>query len=81
MNFELARRNALPSGTCSLCVLCASHEESTPHLFLNCFLVWKIWMKVYGWLEMTTVLPNSVSAHFLQFEVPGVRGKGGRLHP
>lgn len=73
---ELLRRNALPAGTSPTCSLCADDEESISHLFLHCNVGWRIWMKVYNWLGLSTVLCDSVDHHFLQHDVPGVRGKG-----
>lgn len=73
---ELMRRNALLVGISSTCVLCDEKEESIPHLFLHCRVGWRIWMRVYGWLGLSTVLSDMVGHHFLQHDVPGERSKG-----
>lgn len=75
---ELARRNALPGGLNTTCVLCADSEESIAHLFLSCNISWRIWMQVYKWLGMSMVLTNSVSQHFLHHVIPGINGRGSK---
>ncbi|XP_057452342.1 uncharacterized protein LOC130744167 [Lotus japonicus] len=63
---ELAKRRALPVGI-GLDLFCGDHEESCLHLFLECRFAWGIWMRILNWVGISTALPNSLVALFIQF--------------
>lgn len=63
---NLQQRHALSSQADYRCPLCAFHEESPSHLLFSCSVAWKIWMAIYNWIGLSTLLPNTGKKHFLQ---------------
>lgn len=61
---DLARRNSLPANASLECGLCGSVEECCQHLFFDCQVSWRVWMKIYNWLGIQTALPNNAEIHF-----------------
>lgn len=54
---DLARKNVLLVNVALACGLCAIEEEySSQHLFFSCVVAWQVWMKLYGWLGLQTVI-------------------------
>lgn len=73
---DLARRNALPPNSGLECGLCLRVEENCSHLFFECCVSWKVWMRICKWLGVTVVLHKDPKEHFLQFCV--ISGVGSR---
>ncbi|XP_020520359.1 serine carboxypeptidase-like 47 [Amborella trichopoda] len=48
----------IPNG----CVICLSEEESNPHLFIHCSLVYDLWSQVLQLFHLQWVTPPSVTA-------------------
>lgn len=63
----LDRRNALPNGSSTDCVLCEGGYEIGNNLFLTCHTSWKLWSKVCDWLGFFWVVPSTVGEHFMYF--------------
>lgn len=63
---NLRRRGLLNIGAEVSCSLCSLAEETTAHLFFTCAISWKIWVRIYAWLGIQTVLPEEGRLHFLQ---------------
>lgn len=61
---NLLRRNALPPNASPNCVLCNEAVESANHLFLHCFVTWKIWVKLQSWLEVNVITPSNLFSHW-----------------
>ncbi|XP_057444803.1 uncharacterized protein LOC130737050 [Lotus japonicus] len=65
---DLARRHALPANASLACGLCDSDEECSQHLFFNCQVAWRVWMKLYSWLGIQTAMSNGAKMHFYSHE-------------
>lgn len=65
---DLARRHALPINSSLVCGLCAIEDENCQHLFFSCQVSWRVWMKLYDWLGIKTVLLIDAESHFRQHE-------------
>lgn len=63
---NLHKRHIISSQVDLLCPLCTSHEESSSHLLFSCTVAWRVWMAIYNWIGLSTVLPNTGKDHFLQ---------------
>lgn len=48
------------------CVFCNSYPENEEHLFLSCQMIYALWSKVYGWLDIAGVQPLNIHHHFQQ---------------
>ncbi|GKV26427.1 hypothetical protein SLEP1_g35728 [Rubroshorea leprosula] len=42
------------------CMFCHEGEEQLHHILCGCKRVWLVWMKVLGWWEIQSVLPNDL---------------------
>jgi hypothetical protein len=60
------------------CSFCDSFEESENHLFASCLLVWEVWLKVFRWFGVVTVLPHSMVSIFETFRTMRRIRKEGR---
>ena len=75
---NLIRRHILHHNA-QLCVGSCGIMEDINHLFLSCDFFGKIWVGISNWLDFTTVYPNHVVDHFLQFENLGRFSKNIRI--
>lgn len=48
------------------CHFCNSAREETAHILMSCTFSYRMWMQVYNWLGVVTVLPQDLKAHLLQ---------------
>lgn len=48
------------------CVFCNGEIENTDHIFIQCKVAYKVWMKVYGWIGLVVILPSKMSELYLQ---------------
>jgi hypothetical protein len=71
---NLSRRRVLCPPSQSVCVWCHSEAESENHLFATCRVAVEVWVAIYAWLGLTTVVPGCVSLSFETFGFP-FRGK------
>jgi hypothetical protein len=46
------------------CEFCGNSAETCFHLFLHCQVVFELWSKVLGWLEMNFITPQNLFLHF-----------------
>ncbi|XP_058783163.1 uncharacterized protein LOC131657821 [Vicia villosa] len=53
---QLARRGILVEGIETACVFCQSEEETLTHLFAGCSVTLGIWRKVFGWVDLGTIM-------------------------
>jgi hypothetical protein len=72
---NLCRRGVLRSPSQCLCVWCRSEVESETHVFTTCRV--EVWVAIYCWLGLTTVILGSVSLPFETFDFP-FKGKNGQ---
>lgn len=63
---NLARRGLTLTAEQQRCVLCNRAADTELHSFFTCQLVHSLWTKMYGWLDISVVLPSSSFQHFLQ---------------
>ncbi|GKV07275.1 hypothetical protein SLEP1_g19071 [Rubroshorea leprosula] len=70
---NLCKRGIVLSGGDKGCGLCQGGEEHLHHIFCGCKRVWLVWMKVLGWWEIQSVLPNDVFSwvELVVFEISG----------
>lgn len=63
---HLWKRQVLQNVDDTVCPLCNDGVENSDHLFFTCMLSWRVWMWIFNWLGITTVLPEKSQANFLQ---------------
>ena len=61
----LKRGVALPADTC---LLCSCAVETGPHLFFTCVFSWHVWMGIYAWFGVTTVIHYDGLIHYSAFQ-------------
>nr|AFK44834.1 unknown [Lotus japonicus] len=61
---NLRKRSVIQLGTSCLCLLCLDHEESLSHLLFSCRFAWCVWMEVYKWLGVRSVLEEEARTHY-----------------
>ncbi|KAE8681880.1 hypothetical protein F3Y22_tig00111300pilonHSYRG00005 [Hibiscus syriacus] len=44
------------------CPFCKNHEETVQHLFISCFVVWKLWNNITSFWDISLVLPQDPPA-------------------
>ncbi|XP_057425981.1 uncharacterized protein LOC130719376 [Lotus japonicus] len=64
---NLRQRNVLTETSDLSCPFCLHSIESIPHLFFSCNLSWRVWMFMYNWCGVSSVLPQDYAANFMQF--------------
>jgi hypothetical protein len=75
--YNLIRRHVLHSNA-QLCASGCGKIDGINYLFLSCDVFGKIWLGIYNWLGLTTVHPEHVADHLLQFEHLGGFSKNNR---
>jgi hypothetical protein len=63
---NLAARGIISSETQSYVVGCGG-IESTQHLFMPCSIFGSLWPVIRSWIGLSSVDPQNMSNHFLQF--------------
>lgn len=56
------------------CCFCRNYEETTAHLLLHCIFSYNVWMYLYNWLGLVTVLAGNIPNQLLH-HAGLVRGK------
>lgn len=46
------------------CPLCSSCWETTHHVLFSCHVAYSLWMRVYEWFRILTVIPNEPSTRW-----------------
>ncbi|KAL6566436.1 hypothetical protein OROGR_002051 [Orobanche gracilis] len=62
---NLRSRGILNNNVQIPCVLCGDAEESTNHIFFACSKSYNIWLTVYRWFDLHSVLHNDVRYNLL----------------
>jgi len=63
---NLFRRGVLDQNSLDCIAGCGS-AKSSAHLFLHCNFFGSVWHLIYGWLDISAVLPQFLPDHFIQF--------------
>jgi hypothetical protein len=58
-------RRVLPLYDSVNCVFCNWRVETSSHIFLNCQIAYKVWSKVFGWLQINFITPKNLFDHFV----------------
>jgi len=61
---NLALRNVLPPEESTMCVMCASAEESSLHLLLHCYVASSVWLRLMSWLDAYFITPPNLFIHW-----------------
>lgn len=64
---NLRQRQVLSEEADISCPLCSQTAENISHLFFFCNISWRVWMMVYNWCGISSVLPLDTSVNFMQF--------------
>lgn len=55
-----SRRSILTTNDSQMCCFCNSEAETSEHMFLSCNFSYSVWMHIYCWLGIETVLSGNL---------------------
>jgi mannosylglycoprotein endo-beta-mannosidase len=64
---NLVRRGIFRGDSPGNCVVCSGSLESVTHLFLHCDFAFSIWLDIFRWLDVSVIMPGSLSIMFEYF--------------
>jgi hypothetical protein len=67
---NLSRRGVFRSPSQTLCTRCQLDLETEVHLFTTCSVAVEVWVAIYAWIGLSTVVLGNVSLSFEAFGFP-----------
>jgi hypothetical protein len=68
--YNLSRRGVFGSPSQAFCARCQLGVETEAHLFMTCSVAVEVWIAIYAWIGLSTVVPGNVSLSFEAFGFP-----------
>lgn len=62
---NLRRRNIIGDQADVSCAFCKNASESIDHIFLECGFIAPLWYRCFEWMEIQSVISNSIANQFL----------------